>query len=82
MATDAGTGTKAVRHAGSLYRRTFAWVAKPFRKAEAEAHHLHEIEETGESGETPYIAILGVFLFIFPIFLILLGVALIAYYAS
>ena len=82
MTTEGGTGTRAARHAGGLYRRTFAWIAKPFRKVEAEAHHLREVEETGESGETPYIAILGVFLFVFPIFVVLLGLALIAYYAA
>ena len=67
-----------VRHAGSLYGRTFRWLGKPVRKAEAEAEHLHEIEQAGESPETPLVAFLGVFLFLLPIFLIMLGLALLA----
>ena len=68
----------AVRHAGSLYRRTFRWLLSPLRKIEAEAEHLHEVERAGEEGETPAIAMLGVFLFLLPIFLIMLGLALLA----
>jgi hypothetical protein len=70
--------TAGVRHAGSLYGRTYRWLRKPVRKAEAEAEHLHEIEQVGESPETPLVAFLGVFLFLLPIFLIMLGLALLA----
>ena len=40
-----------------LYRKTF--FRHPIQAVEAEAKHLHEIEQQGESGETPFIAILG-----------------------
>ena len=73
-------GRAGVRHAGALYRRCFRWARRSARRAEAEAQHLQEIERAGEAGETPYIAILGVFLFLLPIFLFICGVALIAYY--
>jgi VIT1/CCC1 family predicted Fe2+/Mn2+ transporter len=50
------------------------------RKVESEVHHLHEVEEAGESGETPFVVILGVFLFLVPIFALMLGLAFAAYY--
>ena len=50
------------------------------RKIESEAHHLHEVEQVGEGGETPFVAILGVFLFLVPIFAVMLGLAFGAYY--
>jgi hypothetical protein len=55
---------------------------KLFKRAEAEAHHLHEVEHEGEAGESGYLATLGVFLFILPIFLVILGLALLAYYLA
>jgi hypothetical protein len=76
----ASYGRASARHAGSLYGRTFRWLLRPFRRLEAEAHHLVEVEERGESGETPFIAILGLILFLVPIFLLLLGVGLLAAY--
>jgi hypothetical protein len=75
-----GVGSDAAKHAGSRYRRAFAWVVRPVRKLEAEARHLHEIEQEGESAEAPFIAILGIVLFLVPIFLLMLGLALAAYY--
>jgi hypothetical protein len=74
-----GTGAHAVRHAGSLYRRVFRWVRRPVESVEAEAHHLHEIERAGDSGEAPFIAILGVFLFLLPIAAFMMIVAFSAY---
>ena len=56
----------------------FRWLRHPIGTVEAEAHHLHEVEERGESGETPFIAILGVFLFLLPIFAVMLGLAIAA----
>ena len=70
--------TRATRHAGGLYRKTFNAVSKPFRKVEDEVHHLENVERTGESGETPLIAFLGIILFLLPIFLVMLGLALLA----
>lgn len=73
------TANSATRHAGSLYRRLFAFVRHPVRKIEDEAHHLHEVEEQGESGETALIVFLGVILFILPIFLVMLVIIYGAY---
>jgi len=75
-------GRDAARHAGSLYRKTFAWLRRPVRKIEAEADHLREIERAGDSGETPFIAMLGVALFLTPIFLVIVGLAFAAYYIA
>jgi hypothetical protein len=72
----------AVRHAGSRYRRTFVWLRHPARNTEAEVAHLRQVEQTGEAGETPFVVIGGVFLFLLPIFLLLLGIALAAYYIA
>jgi len=72
----------AVRHAGGLYRRTFRRLARPVEKLEEEAHHLHEIEQRGEAGETPFIAIAGVLLFLLPLFLFLVALAFAAYYLT
>ena len=60
----------------------FRWVLRPIRKVEAEAHHLHEVEIVGDSGETPFIAILGVVLFLLPIFAFMLGLAIAASYIA
>jgi hypothetical protein len=73
-----GVATKSTKHAAGLYRRTFAAALRPIRKIEAEAQHLHEVERTGESEETPFIAILGLFLFLVPIVVLVLGLALLA----
>ena len=76
------TGKRAMSHAGARYRRLFGAFRHPVQAVEAEASHLHQIEEAGESGETPFIAILGVFLFLLPLFLLLLGIAFGAYYLA
>jgi len=68
------------RHAGGLYRRALRRGERPVEKLEAEVHHLHEIEQAGESGLTPFIAFGGLILFLLPIFLVMLGLALVAYY--
>jgi hypothetical protein len=75
-------GRAGARHAGSLYRRAFRGVLRPVQKVEAEAHHLHEVEQLGESPETPAIAFLGIFLFVFPIFLLMLVIAFAAYHLA
>ena len=71
-------GRAGLRHAASLYRRSFRWLLRPIRTVEAEAHHLHEVERAGESGETPFVAMLGLILFLLPIFLVFLGLAIAA----
>jgi len=60
----------------------FDWARGPVRSIEGEARHIHEIETSGQSAETPYIAMLGLFFFLGSIFLVLLGVALAAYYIA
>ena len=75
-----GTATEAGRHAVGLYRRLLASAVRPVHAVEAEVHHAHQIERHGESGETPFIAILGLFLFLLPIFAIMLGLAVAAAY--
>jgi hypothetical protein len=75
-----GAGSDAARHASRRYRRMFAWARRPVRSIEQEAHHLREIEQAGESAETPYIAALGLFFFLGSIFVVMLGIALAAYY--
>lgn len=70
------------RHAANLYRRALRRAPHPISALEAEAHHLHEVERSGASAETPIIAILGVFLFLLPIFLLMVGIAFVAYYLS
>ena len=77
-----GHVASAMRHAGSLYSRGFRWVLRPIQEVEAEAHHLHEVEKVGESGETPFIAILGVFLFLVPVAASMMLVALAATYLA
>jgi len=52
------------------------------RGAEADVHHLHVIEQKGEAAETPFIAILGLFLFLSSIFLAMVSLALTAYYLA
>jgi hypothetical protein len=71
-----GTLSDATKYAGNLYRRAFRWIQRPVRRVEGEAHHLHEVEREGESGETPFIAILGLLFFLVPLFLVILGLSL------
>jgi hypothetical protein len=72
----------AAAHAGTLYGRMFRALRMPVRAIEAEAEQLHGIEQAGERGETPFIAILGVVLFLLPIFLVMVGLAFAAYYLA
>lgn len=73
------TVSDAFSHAGRLYRRMFRTLLRPLRGAEHEAHHLHEVEQQGESGATPLIAIAGLIVFLGSIFIVLLCLALLAY---
>jgi len=70
------------KHAGGVYRKALRRGARPVEKLEAEAEHLHDIEQRGESGATPFIAIGGLILFLLPIFLVMLGLAFAAYYLA
>jgi hypothetical protein len=73
-------GRAGTRHAGSLYRRAFRGALHPIRKIEAETHHLRQVERVGDLGQTPFIAILGIFLFLLPIVGLIVGLAFAAYY--
>ena len=77
-----GSGTAVVKDAGGRYRRVYVWARHPVRSTEDEAHHLHEVERAGESGETPYIAVMGLIVFLGSVFLLMLGIALAAYYLA
>lgn len=61
---------------------TSSWWATPVKNLETEARHLLEIEEEGSAGETPFIAIATVVLFLLPIFLLMLGLVFAAYYLT
>jgi hypothetical protein len=75
-------GRDAARHAGTLYGKTLTRLQHPVRGIEAEAEHLRAVEREGESGETPFIAILGIIFFLLPIFAVVLGLAFAAYYLA
>jgi hypothetical protein len=48
---------------------------RPLRTIEREAHHLHEVEQAGESEYTPWIAIVGLVLFFVPVFVMMTAIA-------
>jgi Xaa-Pro aminopeptidase len=77
-----GAARDAARHAGTLYRKTLAWLRFPVREIEAEAEHLREVEREGERAETPIIAIFGIILFLLPIVVLILGLVFAAYYLA
>ena len=79
---DGGMGNvaKATRHAGDRYQRVFRALSRPLRAIEDEAHPIHGIERKGERADTPFIAMFGLVLFLFPIFLLMLGLAAVAVY--
>ena len=75
-----GTAADATRHAGDLYGKAFGWLRRPIRQVEDEVHHLREVEQVGASGETPFIAILGLALFLLPLAAVLMGLGFAAAY--
>ena len=72
-------GRQAMQHAGGRYRRL---LRRPVEAVEAQAHHLIEVERAGESGETPFIVLIGIVLFLLPIFGVIVGLAFAAYYLA
>jgi hypothetical protein len=52
------------------------------RELQQRVRRLHAREEAGVSGETPFLALAGVWLFLLPLFLFLLLVAYGAYYLA
>ena len=79
MASQVG---EMARHAGKRYRRLLRQAERPAEALEAEARHLHEVEQRGEAGSTPFIAIGGLILFLLPIVLVSTGIAFAAYYLA
>lgn len=73
---------RSARHAGGLYKATIRRVRRSEAAVAKEAHHLHEVEQLGESGETPYIVVLGMILFLVPIVLVIGGLSFAAYYLA
>ena len=73
---------RSAKHASDLYARTFQIALRPIRSAEAEVHHLHAVEHEGAAAETPLIAVIGLIFFFLPIFLVIVGLALAAYYVA
>jgi hypothetical protein len=66
-----------------LSRRTIiSWVRRPGRAIEGEADHLLKVEQRGASGETPFIAILGIILVFIPVFLLVAALSFAAYYLA
>ena len=78
----ASTASRTVKRASCLYGRTLHAPLRLIRDAEVEAHHLHAVEQKGDAGEIPFIAILGLILFLLPVFLVMLGLAFAAYYLA
>jgi hypothetical protein len=78
----AGAAGRAAKHASCLYGRSLHAALRPIRSAEADVRHLHAIEHEGEADKTPFIAIIGLILFFLPIFLVMVGLALAAYYLA
>ena len=75
MSEAAGTVSSAGRQARRHYGRVLRWLRHPMRSVEAEARHLHEVEQAGESAETPLVAILGLLLFLLPLAALLMVLA-------
>ena len=58
---------EAAKYAGGMYGTAGRRLRHPVRSVEDEANHLHRVELEGESGETPFIAMLGLIFFLVPI---------------
>jgi hypothetical protein len=70
------------RHAGMRYRRLLRRAEHPVQKLEAEVEHLHEVEERGEAGSTPFILYGGLVLFLLPLVLLLTALTFAVYYLA
>jgi hypothetical protein len=75
-------GTNAATHARTLNRKLFGMSRLPVREIEAEVEHLYEIEPAGESGESPFIAVLGLMFSLLTIFVLTAGLSFAAYYLA
>src|SRR5262249_50279679 len=58
---------EAAKYAGGMYGTAGRRLRHPARSVEDEAKHLHQGELGGETGETPFPAILGLILFSVPL---------------
>jgi hypothetical protein len=70
------------RLAGGIRGGSLLDPRRPLRTLEREAHHLHEIEQVGESEWTPWIAILGLVLFFVPVFVLMTALTLATAYLA
>jgi hypothetical protein len=71
----------AAREAGrEAHDSAFESVSGAAHRLEDDVRELHAVEREGKSAATPYIAVAGLWLFLFPIFLLMLACALAAYY--
>jgi hypothetical protein len=68
--------------ADSLQRKMFAVFRTPVREIQAEAEHVRDVERAGDSGATPFIAMLGVILFLLLGLILMAGLILAAYYLA
>jgi hypothetical protein len=62
------------------YRRVGRLILRPVRGVDLEVHRLHQVEQAGDSGETPFIAVAGLLVFLVSVFVLMLGVSFLAYY--
>ena len=56
---------------GGIRGQALLDLGRPVHAIEREAHHLHEVEQVGESEWTPWIAILGLVLFFVPVIVLM-----------
>jgi hypothetical protein len=57
-------------------------LGRPVRAIEREVHHLHEVEQVGDSEWTPWIADLGLVLFFVPVIVLMTALTFAAYYLA
>ena len=58
---------------GEVRAQALLDLRRPVRAIEREAHHLHEVEQVGESEWTPWIAILGLVLVFAPVIVLIMA---------
>ena len=72
----------ALQESAGTHHRADGLAHLTMRRLQQRAHDLHVREVEGQSGETPFLAIAAVGLFLIPAFCVILGAALAAYYLS
>jgi hypothetical protein len=90
MSSTTTTAPDARRNAGVSGRRGLQELkasaslelGRPVHAIEREAHQLHEVEQVGESEWTPWIAGLGLVLFLAPVIALMTALTFAAYYLA